>query len=67
MTSPPVREYAQAARARYEAEERQEKKRIMDEFCQTTGCTARRRSGCWTGGRGQGQAGAGDHGARVRR
>ncbi len=37
MTSPAVREYAQAVRARYQAGGRQEKKRILDEFCETTG------------------------------
>jgi len=37
MTGPAVREYAQAVRARYQAGGRQEKKRILDEFCETTG------------------------------
>ncbi len=36
MTSPAVREYARAVRARYQAGGRQEKKRILDEFCETT-------------------------------
>jgi len=42
MTGPAVREYAQAVRARYQAGGRQEKKRILDEFCETTGMHARR-------------------------
>ncbi len=37
MTSPAVREYAQGVCSRYQAGGRQEKKRILDEFCETTG------------------------------
>jgi hypothetical protein len=37
MIGPAVKEYAQAVRARYQAGGRQEKKRILDEFCETTG------------------------------
>ena len=37
MTGPAVVEYAFAVRSRYRAAGRQEKKRILDEFCETTG------------------------------
>jgi hypothetical protein len=37
MTGPAVAEYALAVRRRYEVAGRAEKKRILDEFCETTG------------------------------
>ena len=37
MTGPAVAEYALAVRRRYEAAGRAEKKRVLDEFCETTG------------------------------
>lgn len=37
MSGPAVEEYAQAVRHRYRASGRVEKKRILDEFCETTG------------------------------
>src|SRR3990172_8212012 len=37
MTRPAVHEYAAAIRPRYQAAPRQEKRRILDEFCRTTG------------------------------
>lgn len=37
MTGPAVMEYALAVRSRYRAGSREEKKRILDEFCETTG------------------------------
>lgn len=38
MTEPTRREHAEALRGRYASATRQEKGRILDEYCRTTGC-----------------------------